>query len=626
MEVIQEQPAGAADRAPGGRWLDWSDVDRCRLLIVFTAPFLLAYALRSDYLISHPGVEPYWDRNALVWMRDGLFGICGFWALFLAWGSLERRRPGPHTAYVAVGALSWWLGASGMAYSLGPITTPAWAVVLIGIVSHLLLFPRALALACISVGIVLIVASLALAGAGLIPYAPMLAEQPIAGSRVAIPYLVGTTVASVLATFLILGVVVYIMEQWRNALAHLEQVNVDLERMVEERTRELMRAEQQLREVQKMEAIGKLAGGIAHDFNNVLTIIMGYSDELLGAQGVGLPIKRDLAEIRTAAARGARLVEQLLAVGRRQITQPQPLQLNELVEETADLLQRLVGEDVELELKLDPGLGTAEADAGQMQQVLLNLATNARDAMPGGGRLTIETANFDAPAARVAGSVTVPRGSYVSLSVTDTGCGMDAELQARVFEPFVTTKEIGRGTGLGLASVYGMVVQSRGLLSLESHLGQGSTFRVFLPRVEAAAQAVASRPVTPTAAARSATILVAEDDATLSRMLRRRLEAQGHAVLTAPDGVEALELARRHRAAIDLLVTDVIMPRMDGAELARQFAEVHPEARVVFMTAYADEILGSKGVLARNEQILRKPFSQDTLEAAIRTALEVREE
>jgi CheY-like chemotaxis protein len=375
-----------------------------------------------------------------------------------------------------------------------------------------------------------------------------------------------------------------------------------------------------------MEAIGQLAGAIAHDFNNVLAIIEGYSDELLSARDVGGPVKQDVAEIKTAATRGARLVEQLLAVGRRQITQPQPLQLNDLVQETAELLQPLVGEDVELVLQLDPGLGTVEADAGQMQQVLLNLATNARDAMSGGGRLTIETANFDAVVPTGVGSITVPPGSYVTLSVTDTGCGMDPELQTRAFEPFVTTKEDGRGTGLGLASVYGMVVQSCGLLSLESRLGEGSTFCIYLQRVEASVRAVAPRPAAPAAPLRPATMVIAENDTALRRMLSRRLEAQGHSVLAAADGVEALQLAQRHPAAIDLLLTDVIMPRMDGAALARKFAEVHPEVRVVFMTAYADEILGLKGVLARDEQILRKPFSQDALEAAIRTALEARKE
>jgi signal transduction histidine kinase/CheY-like chemotaxis protein len=555
-------------------------------------------------------------------MRGGLLAVCGFWMLFLAWGSLERRRSGSHTTYVAIGALSWWLSLSGMAYAMGPITSPAWAVVLIGIVSNLLLFPTTLALVCISVGIMLIVASLALVAAGLIPYAPMLAEQPIAGSQVAISYLVGNTLGSVLGTLLILGVVLYIMAQWKNALAHLEQLNVDLERMVEERTDELVRAEQQLREVQKMEAVGRLAGGIAHDFNNLLAIIAGYSDELLSAQEIGNPVKQDVAEIKTAATRAARLVEQLLAVGRRQITQSQPVQLNDVVEETAELLQPLVGEHVELVLQLDPGLGIAEADAGQMQQVLLNLATNARDAMPAGGRLTIETANFNVAVPTVVGAITVPPGSYVTLSVTDTGCGMDPELQVRAFEPFVTTKEHGRGTGLGLASVYGMVVQSCGLLSLESRLGEGSTFCVYLPRVAALAKPVAPRPATRAAPVRSATMLIAEDDSALRRMLCRRLEAQGHAVLAAADGVEALELAQHHPTAIDLLVTDVVMPRMDGAALARKFAEVHPEARVVFMTAYADEVFGLKDVLARNEQILRKPFSQDALETAVRSALE----
>jgi signal transduction histidine kinase len=454
-----------------GNPLEWSVIERCRLMIVITLPFYVGYALRSAYLIEHPEIEPYFSRAWLVVMRDAIAGLVAFWIAFLALGSLERRRPGPHTAYALIGTFSWWLGAAGIAYGLGPVTSPAWIAIIVGVVCTLLLLPRAMAVVGIVFGLCLVVASMVAVGMGLAPYAPMMSASPIGDGRIELPHLIGATAASVAATLALLGVVQYIMSQWRDAHAHLAQVNANLERIVEQRTHELVAAEAQLRQVEKMEAIGRLAGGIAHDFNNLLAVITGYADLLLTSPDT-LSYRRELAEIKTAGGNAARLVRQLLAVGRRQMMKPEPLLLGEVVSQTLEMLRPLVGEDVELRLRLAEDLGQVEADRMQMEQVVLNLATNARDAMPRGGTLTIETANLDVAEAVLVGATAVPPGAWVTLSVTDTGAGMGQELQERVFEPFFTTKMPGHGTGLGLSSVYGIVAQSGGLVSLESELGR----------------------------------------------------------------------------------------------------------------------------------------------------------
>jgi CheY-like chemotaxis protein len=303
--------------------------------------------------------------------------------------------------------------------------------------------------------------------------------------------------------------------------------------------------------------------------------------------------------------------------------EPQPVDLNDVIHETADLLRPLIGEEVELRLRLDGELGMVEADPVQMQQVLLNLASNARDAMTGGGALTVETANLDVAAPTAVGGTTLPPGSYVTLAVTDTGRGMDAELQERVFEPFFTTKGLARGTGLGLSSVQGIVEQSGGLLSLESAVGEGSSFCVYLPRLAGrpAAAAAAAGPARPAAPARAATLLLVEDDAALRRLLRRTLAAQRHTVLAAADADEALERLRAHRGRIDAVVTDVILPRGSGRALAEEVAKLHPETHVIFMTGYTDDAVLLRGVSAHEVKLLRKPFQPHALAAALAEVL-----
>jgi signal transduction histidine kinase/ActR/RegA family two-component response regulator len=603
-----------------GNPLEWSVVERCRVMILLSLPFYVGYALRSAYLIAHPEVEPYFDRVWLAIMRDGITGLVAFWVGFLCWGSLERHRPGPHTTYVFAASVSWWIGVAGIAYGLGPITSPAWIAILIGGVLQLLLLPQAMALLGIAFGMTLVVVSLGAVAIGAIPYAPMMSASPIVAGRIELAHLVGATTASVAATLAMLGVVQYIMARWRDAHGHLAQMNADLERIVAERTRELVAAEEQLQHAEKMEAIGRLAGGIAHDFNNLLTVITGYADLLLAADSAQSH-QRELAEIKTAGDQAARLVAQLLAVGRRQLMKPEPLRLGEVVRETIDLLRPLVGEDVEIRLRLAEDLWEVEADRLQMGQVVLNLATNARDAMPRGGTLTVETANLHLSEPTMVGATAVPPGAWVTLRVTDTGAGMDQEIRERAFEPFFTTKVPGRGTGLGLSSVYGIVAQSGGLVSLESRIGEGSCLCIYLPRLAARREVAPSVAVPPVVRARSGTVLLVEDDPELRRLLRRTLVEQRHTVLDAADAFEALELARRNVGRLDVVLTDVVMPGGSGRELAEQLLKLDPGLKVIFMTGYTDDAVLLRGVFTDQVKVMRKPFPLAALATALAEAL-----
>jgi signal transduction histidine kinase/ActR/RegA family two-component response regulator len=601
------------------RWISrsplaWHPVHRCRLLIALSIPFAAVYAWRAHHLFVRPGVEPYFSGPALLWTRNGLALVAVFWAIFLALGPAARKRPALWNPYIVLGTLSWWAAIVGFAYALGPLTSPAWSAVAIGGVSTLMLMPRSVAFMGIAVGLGSLIAIHAAVAVGIIPYGPLQTYIPLANGRLATLFLVGNGIGALVSTLVLLTVTAYIFDRWRETQHELEHLNAGLERTVEERTDALLRAEAQLRQAEKMEAIGRLAGGIAHDFNNVLGVVMGYA-ELIAAGS--RRVVEDAREIYAAAERASRLVSQLLAVGSRQIMQPRSLQANDVVKETAELLRPLFSEDITLALRLDAGLGIVDADPIQLQQVVLNLAANARDVMPTGGTLTIETANLDVLVPTVVGAITVPPGSYVTLSVSDTGYGIEPDLQSHVFEPFFTTKEPGKGTGLGLSSVYGIVSQSGGLLTLESRPGEGTSFCIFLPRITTPPGPAFGRPPIPAGPARPGVVLLAEDDAALRRLLRRTLAAQGHAVLDANDGVHALELATRHDGPIDVLLTDVVMPRIGGRELADSLARSHPETSVVFMTGYTDDAVLLRGISAREVRLLRKPFSMEALSAVL---------
>jgi len=385
---------------------------------------------------------------------------------------------------------------------------------------------------------------------------------------------------------------------------------------------ERKRLEEQLMQSQKMEAVGQLAGGVAHDFNNILTAIVGYSD-LLAAELSGSPRHLDdLEEIRKAARRAAALTRQLLAFSRKQVLEPRVIDVNDVVLNLDKMLRSLISENIELKTSLAPKLDAARADPNQLEQVIMNLAINARDAMPDGGTLTIETGNATLDHAYAAQHVSVIPGDYVMLAVTDTGCGMDQQTQARIFEPFFTTKPAGRGTGLGLSTVYGIVKQSGGNIWLYSEPGQGTTFKVYLPAIQALPEDI-GKPA-PVEAVRhgGGTVLVVEDDEQLRRLTHRALATQGYTVLEADRGSTALDVARRHKGAIDLLLTDVIMPDTNGRKLADTLRPARPGLRVLYMSGYPDGAIANHGMLEPGVAYLAKPFTTEAVVRKVREVLE----
>jgi PAS domain S-box-containing protein len=381
-------------------------------------------------------------------------------------------------------------------------------------------------------------------------------------------------------------------------------------------TRELS-LEAQFLMAQRMEGIGRLAGGVAHDFNNLLSVILSCSSFALESLPEG-PVREELVEIQRAGERAVTLTRQLLAFSRRQLLKPEALDLNRVLTEMEKLLQRLLGEDVELKKVLSPDLWPVKADPGQVEQVLVNLVANARDAMPGGGTLTIETANVEVDATGVA-HVAVKPGRYVMVAVSDTGLGMDEHTLSQIFEPFFTTKGPGKGTGLGLSTVYGIIKQSGGNIWVYSELGKGTTFKVYLPREESAAQApVAPEPHTTG----TETILLVEDDQSVRSIASRILRAAGYAVLTAASGPEALLLVAAHPAPIDLVLTDVVMPQMSGRAFISRFSQARPAAKVLYMSGYTDNTIAHQGVTAPGTNFIGKPFTQAGLVKKVREVLD----
>ena len=382
--------------------------------------------------------------------------------------------------------------------------------------------------------------------------------------------------------------------------------------------------EEQVMLSQKMEAIGRLAGGVAHDFNNILTAIGGYSDLLLADLPPDDRRRHDVEEIHQATQRAAALTQQLLAFSRRQVLQPKVINLNALVPDIEKMLRRLIGEDILFATVLHPRLGNVRADPGQLEQVIVNLAVNARDAMRDGGRLTIETRNVELDEAYTAEHPAVKSGRYVMLAVTDTGVGMDEETKARIFEPFFTTKVRGKGTGLGLATVYGIVRQTGGHIWPYSEPGRGTTMRVYLPRVDAPADPIEHpKDAAPETLRGSETILVVEDEAPVRAVTRQLLERNGYTVLEAPDGPAALALVDAEEGGrhIDLLLTDVIMPGMSGRELAAQLNARRPNVRVLFMSGYTDDAVVRHGMLEPGLAYLEKPFRPTALLRKVRGVL-----
>jgi nitrogen-specific signal transduction histidine kinase/CheY-like chemotaxis protein len=380
--------------------------------------------------------------------------------------------------------------------------------------------------------------------------------------------------------------------------------------------------EQQLWQAQKMEAVGRLAGGVAHDFNNLLTAILGYAELLLSDLRDDDPRSQDLREIRKAGVSAASLTRKILAFSRKQPLEPEVLDLNAVVRSLHGMLGRLIGEDIRIEVRLAPDLGRVKADPGQIEQVLLNLATNARDAMPQGGTLTIDTQNAGLDDTAVRRHLAAAPGEYVMLAVSDTGCGMPPEVQARVFEPFFTTKPRGIGTGLGLSTVYGIVKQSGGDISVYSEPGRGATFKVYLPRVDGpvGARPALVGPDVPVSG--SETILLVEDNRGLRELARKVLERLGYAVLDAADADQALHLSEQHAGPIHLLLTDVVMPGMSGVALVERLTPTRPAMKVLYMSGYTDEAVVAAGVLPQRVTFLQKPFTPDSLARKVRQVLD----
>jgi two-component system, cell cycle sensor histidine kinase and response regulator CckA len=379
--------------------------------------------------------------------------------------------------------------------------------------------------------------------------------------------------------------------------------------------------QEQLYLSQKLEAVGRLSGGIAHDFNNLLGVIIGYSEALQGNMPPNDPFREAIDEIQKAGKRAAALTQQLLAFSRKQVLEAKVLDLKIVVLEVEKMLRRLIGEDIDLQLLLPAELGRIKADRGQIEQVLLNLAVNARDAMPQGGKLMIEAANAELGAADAKRFRYVTPGRYVMLRVSDTGCGMDAEVRSHIFEPFFTTKEKGKGTGLGLATVYGVIKQSGGYIWVDSEPQMGSTFRIYLPEVQESPSADTEEEGRVPQVFGPRTILLVEDEQSLRKLTRVTLRDAGYTVLEAGDANEALKIAAEATAPIDLLLTDVVMPGMSGRALADTLSPLRPQMRVLYMSGYTDGAVAAHGVLESGIRVLHKPFTREQLIRRVESVL-----
>jgi signal transduction histidine kinase/CheY-like chemotaxis protein len=408
---------------------------------------------------------------------------------------------------------------------------------------------------------------------------------------------------------------------YKEAASRLDEAKRHVEE-VERLYEEARKRDDKLRQAQKLEAIGRLAGGVAHDFNNILTAILGYGELVLAQCDASDPRHEDVNEILKAAARAASLTRQLLAFSRREVMVPQVLALDSVIAGMEQMLRRLIGEDIRVTRTTDGTVALVRADSGQIERVLLNLAVNARDAMPTGGSIEIAVAAATVDAAFASRHPLLAPGPYVRLSVADTGCGMTEEVRAHMFEPFFTTKEEGHGTGLGLATVYGIVEQSGGAIEVDSEEGRGTTFHVYLPRVEDRREAKPAGTVRSGPIARaSATVMLVEDDASIGTLVANGLRKDGFTVLRAMNADEAIEIARSYTASIDLLLTDVVMPGLNGRELAERITGMRGDIRVLYISGYSDDAILRRGIQTTAVQFLQKPFTMEMLSAKIRDVL-----
>ncbi len=416
----------------------------------------------------------------------------------------------------------------------------------------------------------------------------------------------------------LLAFAVYLAETSQLRAREVAAANKELKREIAGREQ----AEEALRQAQKMEAVGQLAGGVAHDFNNLLMVIRGHAALSLNCFGPENPLRRELQEILKAAERASSLTRQLLAFSRKQVLQPRVLDLNALVTQVAELLPPLLGEDINLVMDLESELGRVKADPGQMEQVIMNLVFNARDAMPDGGELKIQTANADLDQTLACRHAGVRPGPHVMLAVRDTGRGMDEETQSHIFEPFFTTKDRSKGTGLGLATAYGTVNQSGGCVTVSSKLGEGTTIQIYLPCVEETIEVVETPKALPESLQGGETILVVEDDDAVRNMTREFLKIKGYSVVEARSAADAIQLMERHNGPIDLVLTDVVMPGMKGRELVERLANLRPGMKVLYMSAYTEDAIINYGILSPGTAFIEKPFSPDELASKVREVLD----
>lgn len=394
------------------------------------------------------------------------------------------------------------------------------------------------------------------------------------------------------------------------------------ERAERKRAEEALRlSEKQFRQVQKMEAVGRLAGGLAHDFNNLLTVIMGHSQVLLSELPAGSAERAKIEEMHKAGERAAALIRQLLAFSRKQALEPKVLCLNTVVTNLDSMLSRLIGEDVQLAIRIDPDKGHVKADPGQLEQIIMNLVINARDAMPNGGLLALEVSQTELARTPMHHIRPLPPGPYMKLTVTDTGCGMDQDTLSHLFEPFFTTKEESKGTGLGLSTVFGIVTKSGGAIDVWSQVGHGTTFDIYLPRINPEADARLPHEKPAAVGRGNETILVVEDEHSVRDLVREELTKIGYHVVEAMNGIEACLVATQHSGQFDLLLTDIVMPGMNGRELAGRLHLIYPDLKVLFMSGYLDDVTANAGLEQNQTAFLRKPFTPDVLARSIRELL-----
>jgi signal transduction histidine kinase/CheY-like chemotaxis protein len=411
------------------------------------------------------------------------------------------------------------------------------------------------------------------------------------------------------------------IDERKAAETEVRKINEELEDRVARRTAERRQLEDQLIQAQKMEAVGRLAGGVAHDFNNLLTVILGFGEMAREQVKGDQPAFEAVGEVLQAAERASALTKQLLAFSRRQVATPRVTSLNEVVYNLDKMLRRIIGEDIELKTKLSPGLSPARIDPVHIEQVIMNLAVNARDAMPQGGKLTIETANAELAGDHADGNLEIATGPYAMLTVSDTGVGMDAATKSRIFEPFFTTKDQGKGTGLGLSTVYGIVKQNGGEVKVYSEPGHGTIFKIYFPAVGEHPEALPGESPEAQMVSAAETILLVEDEDQVRHLTRALLARQGYRVLEASSGAAALALVREYRERIDLLLTDVVMPQMSGPDLAREVRSSHPEIRVLFMSGYTDNAVDLQRMLPAATPFVQKPFTSANLQRKVREAL-----